>query len=395
MGTSKNHFELKGKSAENLVHEMALETFLADWCYMNPLLPNGKELCDLLVVFDQVAIICQIKDLKLDANGRYRKAEVQKNLRQLSGARRRLFDLKSPIELTNPRRGTEVFDPSPITEIYLISILMGEGEDSFSFVESIRTYTAHVFTKDFTQNVLAELDTVADFTAYLRAKEAIVQRDKELMLMGGEEELLAVYLLNNRSFASFEEATDAIIVDEGSWQHLRDDPRYIAGKREDEISYGWDDIINRAHEGGANYEMIARELARPTRFQRRVLAKSFFDAHVMASKDDVNNVFRRIMSSGGVTYCFVFCEESWSIAAREAMLGATCYIARGRFQDNSKVVGIATEKRILPTCSYNLAFLEIPEWTSENQRKMETIQHQTGILVNPSPTQVHEEEYPS
>jgi len=38
---------------------------MIDWCYPNPKLPDGKELCDLLVVFDDKAIICQIKNLKL------------------------------------------------------------------------------------------------------------------------------------------------------------------------------------------------------------------------------------------------------------------------------------------------------------------------------------------
>ena len=207
MDITKRYFDLKGKSAEKLVYELAVKSFLTDWCYSNPLLPDGKELCDLLVVFDQVAVIWQIKDLKLDKDGHYKEAEVKKNLRQLSGARRQLFDLKTPIRLKNPRRTEEVFDPSTISEIYLISVLMGEGEEFFSFVELIKTYTVHVFTREFTQIILTELDTIGDFTAYLRSKEPVVQQDKQIVILGGEEELLAFYLLNGRSFASFEEAT--------------------------------------------------------------------------------------------------------------------------------------------------------------------------------------------
>ena len=134
MRASQNYFQIKGKNAESLVQELARKTFLTDWCYLNPLLPSGQELCDLLVIFDRVALVWQIKDLKLDKKGRYKKAEVEKNLRQLAGARRQLFDLKTPIELLNPRRGKEIFDPSPINEVYLISALMGEGENHFSFM---------------------------------------------------------------------------------------------------------------------------------------------------------------------------------------------------------------------------------------------------------------------
>ena len=98
MEDTKHYFELKGKNAEKIVHDLAEKTFLVDWCFPNPKLQNNKELCDLLVVFDDIAIIWQIKDLKLDKNGKYKKAEVDKNLRQLSGADRQMFKLKSKIE---------------------------------------------------------------------------------------------------------------------------------------------------------------------------------------------------------------------------------------------------------------------------------------------------------
>jgi len=81
MEFSKKRFNLKGKNSEKLVHDLALKTFLTDWCYLNPTLPSGKELCDLLVVYDEVALIWQIKDLKLDEEGRYRNREVIRNLK--------------------------------------------------------------------------------------------------------------------------------------------------------------------------------------------------------------------------------------------------------------------------------------------------------------------------
>ena len=110
----KDCFQLKGTTAEKVVHDLATKTFLIDWCFLNPKLPNGKELCDLLVVFSDMAIIWQIKDLKLDKNGNYKKTEVDKNLRQIIGARRQLFELKTPIHLKNIRRSEEIFDSSKI-----------------------------------------------------------------------------------------------------------------------------------------------------------------------------------------------------------------------------------------------------------------------------------------
>src|SRR3989344_5319646 len=108
--------ELKGKNAEKFVHELAKFSFFKDWCYENPKLPNGKEICDLLIVYGKVMIIWQIKDLKVK-NGEYNKSEVKKNIKQLLTAKNRLLRSQISIELTNPRRGKEVFNPAAINEV--------------------------------------------------------------------------------------------------------------------------------------------------------------------------------------------------------------------------------------------------------------------------------------
>lgn len=392
----KHYFNLKGKAAEQLVQELALKTFLTDWCYMNPTLPDSKELCDLLVVFDEIAIIWQIKDLKLDKHGKNKEAEVRKNLRQLSGARRKLLELKTPIELSNPRRTKETFNPSSIKEVYLISALLGEEEDVFAFAESVKNYTVHVFNRAFTQITLNELDTISDFTNYIRAKESLIKRAKEIVILGGEEELLAFYLMNNRSFESLDEA-DTIMIDQGYWKLLQDRPEYKAKKKQDEISYIWDSIINRAHEGSIEsieYEKVARELARPNRFQRRHLSKVYVDAQMKAETDTEYDVFRRTLDGNGVTYCFVFGDDPEPRGRRKNMLLNTCWVARGKFQENKKVIGIASEKKVRRTRSYDFYLLDIHQWTQEHQSYMEKLQKETSILVDPIIGYTHEDEYP-
>lgn len=388
------YFDLKGKKAEQLVHDLALKTFLTDWCYLNPQLPNGKELCDLLVVFDDVAVIWQIKDLKLDEDGSYKRLEVEKNLKQLSGARRQLFDLKTKIVLGNPRRGKEPFDAESIKDIYLISVLMGEGEDHFSLVETIRDYTVHVFTRDSTQIILRELDTITDFCKYLREKEKLVSQDKEITIIGGEEELLAEYLMNNHSFAGLSKYS-RVIMSEGKWKSLQESAQFKAKKKLDKISYGWDNIIDRAHEGSAQYELVARELARPNRFERRSLSKTFYDAHVKAHEDREKDLLRRIVVAEGVTYCFLFADDPEPRERRRAMLEKMCYVARGIHTQNRKVIGIATGKKIRPTCSYDYCVMYLPDWTEEHQRMMKEIQAKTGIFTNVQFGEFNEDEYPT
>jgi len=394
LGFSRHYFHFKGKSAEKVVHELSRRTFLTDWCYLNPKLPNGKELCDLLVVFDDITIIWQIKDLKLDTQGRYKKSEVQKNLRQLSGARRALFSLRKPIELENPRRGRELFDPVTIKEVYLISVLLGPGEDAFSLLEAVNGYTVHVFTRDFTEIIMTELDTISDYTRYLREKERLAEKLKCLVVGGGEQELLAFYLINNRSFQPLMEA-QLIMLEPGAWESLRGRPEYKAKKEEDRISYGWDSIINSAHTGSPEYERVARELARPNRFERCYLSKTFFDAYVKAHNDNQHDLFRRVVPMKGVTYCFLFADDPEPRERRKAMLGIMCYVARGKFPENKRVVGIAVEKKIRPRVSYDFCVFELPEWTDDHQKEMEEIQRKTGVFVTPTFEQTHEEEYPT
>lgn len=391
---SKHYFSLKGKNAEKIVHSLATKTFLEDWCFLNPKLPNEKEICDLLVVFDDLAIIWQIKDLKLDENGKYNKSDVEKNIRQLSGAKRQLIDLKAPIKLENSRRIVKTFDSTHIKRIFLISVLLGKGEEYFSFIDEIKNHKVHVFNRGFTEISLNELDTVQDFIEYLVAKEKFIDSEKSLTIIGGEQDFLAFYLRNDRSFQRFDN-TDHIIIEGELWENLKNDPQYKAKKKADEISYLWDSIINRAHEGSEEYEKVARELARPNRFQRRFLSKAIFDAHVLAHNEKKHDLFRRIMSGDdGVTYCFLFQDDPEPREKRKAMLNATCWVAKGKYKENKKVLGIATEKEIRPTCSYDFAYMYFPEWTEEQQKYTEELQKKTNIFVNPIIRKASEDEYP-
>lgn len=385
---------LKGKNAENFVQELAKKSFLEDWCYMNPKLPNGKELCDLLIIYDDIAVIWQIKDLKLDKNMKYKKSEVQKNLSQILTAKNRLFNLDLDIKLENPRRGEEIFDSKQIKKIYAVSALLGEDEDYFSFIEDVKGQVIHVFTRESTEIILNELDTIQDFIQYLEEKEKLVGFENQIILMGGEKELLAYYILNKRSFDNLKE-TSMTMLNEGLWSELQKRPEYLAKREEDKISYGWDSIINRAHTCGEDYERVAKELARPNRFYRRLLSKSFYEAHLLAHNEKEKDTFRRIMPCGDTTYCFVFLKDGISREKRKAYLGNACFIARGKFEENKKVIGIATEMKIRPICSYDFCFLYIPKWTDEERKKMKEIQKRTNIFTNLSFKKIRQDEYPN
>ena len=391
--TSGYALDLKGKKAERFVYELSQKSFFTDWCYKSPKLPNNKEICDLLVVYDDVAIIWQIKDLKLDEKGKYSEKEVSRNLQQLCTAKHRLFKLNITIELENPRRGREKFNPKQVKDIFLISALLGKGEDYFSLIEMRKGSIIHTFTRQFTEIALSELDTIKDFILYLREKERLISMNSELMLLGGEEELLAYYLRNERKFEKLGKM-DLSVIDEGLWEELQKHHQYIAKKKEDEISYGWDSIIDFAHTAGGEYEKVAREMARLNRFERRVMSKAFYSAHLMAHNETVKNSFRRVIFREGTTYCFLFYDDPEPRNKRRAILGAICFVARGLFPKNSKVLGIATEMKIRPRCSYDFCLLEIPKWTITQQKEMKRLQSEYGLFKNYKTRHAHEDEYP-
>ena len=79
---------------------------------------------------------------------------------------------------------------------------------------------------------------------------------------------------------------------------------------------------------------------------------------------------------------------------RKAMLANMCFIARGKYQENTKVLGIATEKKYESGFSYDFCLINIPEWTEKDQRTMEELQQKTKILDSPIVRQTYETEYP-
>ena len=79
---------------------------------------------------------------------------------------------------------------------------------------------------------------------------------------------------------------------------------------------------------------------------------------------------------------------------RKGVLFAICHVARGEYPQNKKVLGIATEKRIEPTCSYDFCLYDKQDWTTKDQETMKVFQEEAGILANPEMMIVHEDEYP-
>lgn len=280
---------------------------------------DGKEVCDLVVVFQDHIIIFSDKDCAFPNTGdintdwaRWFKRAVLKAAEQIWGAERwikshpnRLFLDRSckqpfPIDLPNPNNakfhrivvahdktwrcrqeiggsGSLVVLPSVVGAAHYMGAVkpfaIGQINPAKGYV--------HVFDDVSLGVVMRSLDTVSDFVAYLTKKEEFIAQEK-LALAFGEEDLLAFYLQNYNESGEHDFLVPpnaaAVAVQEGTWQSFATHPQRLAQLEADQISYSWDRLIETfnkhlfagtqyraTHSGFRDQERLLRFLAREPR----------------------------------------------------------------------------------------------------------------------------------
>jgi hypothetical protein len=326
--------------SERFLNILCTKSFLSIWSYSN-LFTNegrkkdkgaGKELCDLLVIFEDDILIFSDKCIEFKERenitiswSRWFKNAIIKSANQLYGAEqwiRKFPDriyldrfCQNKFPLTIPDRSKARF--------HRIAVALGvkdackkyfggngsgsliinsdlEGKEHFNRPFNIGHVNrgkgfVHVLD-DFTINtVLQELDTISDFVTYLNKKEAFLTQPYPIVVATGEEELLAVYLtkLNENGDHDFiipEKNLAGVSFQEGFWGNMVRNPKYVVKKREDRISYTWDKLIEHfiasANEQQSNIsdlspfqiqEQALRVMASESRFRRRQLGYSFIN----------------------------------------------------------------------------------------------------------------------
>ncbi len=394
----KTYFSAKGAKAEAFVHELTEKSMFSDWCYRNPMLKPGVELCDMLIVFDDIVVIIQIKDLKLKKDGTPNIKDQVKNIKQLHGAYRQLMELKTPVTLNNPRRGDEIFDPGIVKRVFMISILTGESSDIECYEVSDKAIV-HVFDREFTEIIMNELDTVADLLGYLDQKEKVLRGGSTIKLREGEKDFLAYFINQKRDLSGIVNNT-ALVIDEDIWQQYDTAKDVIAKREADRISYAWDQLIEISHTSGGEYEKIAREFARVKRFDRRMygqaLVDGFNEAQVVLSNPRLNT-FRRVMFLENQNLTVVICyydDPSETKEGLKAQLLGMAQIASVKFPANTKVIGIGSDITADYSGSFTFLYLEQGELTKEYVEDVQRWQNETKIFTNLNIQAVSADEYP-
>jgi len=296
---------------EQYLVKLAEHTFLNMWSYPNlwrdqrangAIHGDGKELCDLLVSFDEHVIIFSVKYVVFKPHqnpgvswNRWYKQAIKESADQVFGAEgwirqfaERIFlDSRCSVRLpvTLPHRdklvihrvvvalgasdacrsyfggdsGSLIIDPDIIAEAHLVatnadSEIYGNkdrGESDCMFrigqIDPTRGYV-HVLDDVSLDVLMSTLDTVHDFVDYLAAKERFVLSGR-LIGATGEEDLLAYYLKHTgpdgRHAFRLPNKRANILINGGYWDDFQRNPQRLAQIEADKISYAWDKLIER------------------------------------------------------------------------------------------------------------------------------------------------------
>lgn len=445
--------------SESRLHELCRRTFLSLWSYPGVHKDQGtgggkrggKEVCDLLVVFEDHVIIFSDKTCTFPSTGRieldwarwYGRAVTQ-SVRQLRGAERwirehprRLF-LDARCEHSFPY---DLPDPSS-AKVHRIVVaggaaercqaeLGGRGSLMLRFGERTGDVPqpfcleqpddgegfVHVLNEVTLEITLKALDTISDFIGYLTAKERLITSGKQLFA-AGEEDLLARYLKHTgpdgtHDFA-FPPKFDAILLEEGGWDELLQNPQWTAKRRADEVSYAWDRLIEKfayfAGTGEAQFadgmgirefEQGLRFLAREPRVKRRALADSLLGIMAQA-RPGQERATRVLMPMGPDDPYYVFLaldrpsavsHEDYRVARRE-LLGSLCLATRARWPEARDIVGIATEPLDSEDRSEDLLYFDGQDWDEALAEDAEEVRARLGLFSSLRLRQGNLKEYP-
>jgi len=461
--------------SERYLAKLADKSFLNLWSYPSLFRDqkqatkgDGKELCDLLVVCGRHIIIFSEKTIKWpdgDLNtawSRWFRRAVQNSAKQAKGAERWIVDFPHRIFLD--RECTVPFPiefPKPKDQIiHRVIVARGasqackehldEGSGSLTIkpnivginhcsnkTGSVQPFAigdidpsgsfVHIFDDVALDIVLSELDTVRDFTDYLEKRQSFI-RSGQLAEAHGEENLLAFYAIRinddgDHDFVSNDEKLP-ITIDRQRYQRFIEDPRYLAKKEADKISYFWDMLIkvftDHMLDGTSitlddykfdlkKNELGARYMALQPRFIRRALGEVVKGALELGMEHDryFRVMFGRAHSKENETAFFIqtFKYLDWMENKggyeqyRRKRTESSAVYAKGllvRYPHLKRVVGISREPpKQGRGISEDMIYAEQAEWTDEDRRGIIHDCKTYGVLQGElKERQWHGEEFP-
>lgn len=338
----------KGNIGEEFVNGIAFDSFIEHWCYPSPKDEKGdqKEICDLLILFGDKLIIISVKNYEFkDFYSRYFRRTIEKAVKQIYGAERKLFKSERDIFIKHPKRNIEKFPKGKVKEIHRVIVNLGEGVKFYPFNKETKDEKfITLLDKDAFQTIVRELDTIPDFLDYLRKREelfsnktATIMPGKEddfspetseqffeyeekqfkpadkrsILISGTEHDLLAHYLKNNKEFPDYihsDEYNGMFIQLDGTWNEFVKKKQVKAKKKLDKNSYFLDKLVKREVLNNINENSIelATAIMSFDRFNRRIISNNFFQFYEAHKNLKGDYLARRYGDFQGTGIVFAF-----------------------------------------------------------------------------------------
>ncbi len=437
--------------SERTLTRLAKKAFLSLWSYSNVFTDegrrngkgDGKELCDLLVVFGNNLLLFSDKHCEYQSNTcvatawpRWYKRAIAKSAKQLAGAENflrscpnRVFIDKHcqtllPVALPDPAaakyfliavtRGAhlaarEYFGGESSGSLILNTSISGDEHHDNPFHVGFplpNRRFVHVLDELTIGLLLDELDTVPDFVAYLQCKEEFLQQPGIVISVPGEEDLLARYLATMRNgthaFPKVPDGMNFVVLPEGEWETYLNSPQRKAKKQADEVSYLWDSLIEHQSKfirsGDAitvpwqppdalAHEHVIRALAEQPRLVRRELAADLLYA---LRRSEPGQMFARIKMTGRPpSQAFVFLtiprnkgEDYNTIyrARRMHALAVYCHTIKEGMLTLKEAIGIASEPLSEDAASQDFMHVDLTEVSDDDLLHWRQEANELGIL---------------
>lgn len=416
---------------EQLLHQLAKNSFFDLWCFMNPNQSTGKELCDLLVFFEnEVILFFDRESKKFDNNNdidlnwkRWKKKVIDRQISTARGAKKHILSFPDRVFFDHAcTKRNNILKNKSNLKVHMIIIAHGAKEACLSqsdeniygslgiiygdcpfpinnpfMINLEKENPVHVFDSENINTLLENLDTITDFLNYLNAKERAIEK-YTFLSYSGEEDLLAHYFLNTdpQSKHHFIGITDtdanAIFIEEGEWKSLSSHPMFLSKLEHNKRSYLWDDLISRGLQAlqiSANH--LAEDtlsgkgplhiMAKESRLARRGIAEQIYKAARSFPRKSSGITSRQTFimsqkSSIGYLYLQVrisFPEEfpDDHRRIRLLMLDIACGALKNKLPQLETIIGIATEPPMDSSGCEDIILFECSDWPSSKKNYYE------------------------
>lgn len=439
------------QSEEKLI-EFADDAFFGLWSYPNIYSDEGysknkigKEVSDLLVIFDKDIIIFSDKAITYNKNKdpkvawqRWFKKSVIQSCTQLFGAEKfikdhpeRLFvdkecSVNLPIKIDNSFNFHLVAVTNNISDpaiSYFDKIEKGSSatlvnifplnahqclENPFCVGDVYPDKTfVHILDETALKLLLTELNTATDFIGYLKEKERVV-RERTLLVSAGEEETLAAYIIGDKTIISKEIIGNdqGMTIPEGEWKNYKTTFNYQYQLSMKKGSVFWDNLIHNfstsilsANVGFfseiefSTHELGVRELAKESRQSRYYLSKNFQEKLKTTQPHLRTSRMVESIDEPGKFYLFLFFPNDSKLSysdyriQRISYINAYTEVAFNKYRQIKKLITIATEPQNTEGRSEDLIYSISPEkFTKEQNEKAKRLSREYKILSDFLPT---------